>query len=160
MKRYIRRPSPALVVAMLALVVAMSGTAFAVTQNGDTLITPRTLSGDRLRLNTVTGGEITNLGWGGIILQNGWAVGTRHPEAAVDVQGIVHLKGVVTGNGTAATIGTLPKSAAPTSPIYLTARNNKGATVGIILQSTGSIVVQGTLGPNMHISLDGLTYAR
>jgi hypothetical protein len=65
----------------------------------------------------------------------------------------------VTG-GTDAIVGTLPAAAAPTSKIYLTAHNNKGATVGIILQSNGSITVQGTLGPDMYVGLDGLTYAR
>jgi hypothetical protein len=160
MKRHIRRPSPALVVAIFAVVVATSGTAFAVvSQDGDTLITPRTLSGNRLRLDTVTSLEISNLSWGGVILQNGWVNGTRLPKAAIDAQGIVHLRGVVTG-GQAATIGTLPQAAAPTATIYLTARNNKGATVGIILRSSGSIAVQGTLSPNMYVSLDGLTYAR
>lgn len=160
MNRHIRRPSPALVVAIFALVLATSGAAYAVvSQNGDTLITQRTLSGDRLRLNTVTASEMSNLAWGSIILENGWANGSRSPKAAVDVQGIVHLRGVATG-GRAATIGTLPKSAAPTATIYLTGRNNKGATIGIVVQSTGKIAVQGTLGPNMFVDLDGLTYAK
>lgn len=160
MKRQFRRPSPALVVAIFALVVATSGTAIAVaSQNGDTLITKRTLSGNRLRINTVTSAEISNLAWGAIILQNGWADGRRAPTAAVDVQGIVHLRGVVRG-GTEATIGMLPDSALPRSRVYLSAHNNAGDTVGIILQSSGSIAVQGALGPDMFVSLDGLTYAR
>lgn len=160
MKRHIRRPSPALVVATFALIIAMSGTAFAVvSQNGDTLITPRTLSGDRLRLHTVTRSEMTLLAWTGIILQNGWAASSRSPKTAVDAQGIVHLRGAVTG-GTAKTIGYLPSSARPTSTIYLTAHNNKGATVGIVIQSNGFVVVQGTVGPNMYVGLDGLTYAK
>jgi hypothetical protein len=159
-KRQIGRPSPALIVAILALVVATSGTAFAAaSQNGDTLISQRTLSGNRLRLDTVTGSEVANLAWGAIILQSGWAPATRIPKAALDVQGIVHLRGAATG-GTDATIGTLPKSVSPTARIYLTARNNNGDTVGIILQANGSIVVQGALGPDMFVSLDGLTYAR
>jgi hypothetical protein len=161
MIRHIRRPSPAMAVALLAFAVATSGTAYAVTsQDGDTLITVRTLSGDRLRLNTVTSSEMAKLTWGAIILQSGWTNGARPLKSAVDAQGIVHLRGAVTGNGTTRTIGTLPDSARPATKIYLTAHSNKGATVGIILQSTGDIAVQGTLGPDMYVGLDGVTYAK
>jgi hypothetical protein len=55
-----RRPSPSMVVALLALVVAMSGTAVAATTlvNGNKLIKKRTLSGNRLHNNTLTGTQI------------------------------------------------------------------------------------------------------
>jgi hypothetical protein len=161
MKRIVRRPSPASIVAILALVVASSGTAFAVasSQNGDTLITKNTLSANRIRLNTITSAEMSNLAWGGVILQNGWAAGVRRPRAAVDAQGIVHLKGTVTG-GNATTIGTLPHADAPTSTIYLSAHDKQGGTVGIVLLSNGSMILQATVGPNMFVGLDGISYAR
>jgi hypothetical protein len=49
-----------MVVALTALVVALSGTALAATSmgNGDQLIKPNSLSGDRLRNHTVTGRQI------------------------------------------------------------------------------------------------------
>jgi hypothetical protein len=55
-----RRPSAGLVVGVIALVVATSGTAFAAGQlvSGDSLIKPDSLSGDRLRSNSVTGKQI------------------------------------------------------------------------------------------------------
>ena len=55
-----RRPSASMVVAVTALVVAASGTAVAATNltNGDSLIAKHTLSGNRLRNNTVTGQQI------------------------------------------------------------------------------------------------------
>ena len=55
-----RRPSGALVVAILALVVAASGTAVAASRlvSGDSLIKKHSLSGDRLRNETITGKEI------------------------------------------------------------------------------------------------------
>jgi hypothetical protein len=52
------RPSQALVVAILALVVAISGTAYAAaTINGST-ITDRSIAGRKMIANTLTGGEI------------------------------------------------------------------------------------------------------
>lgn len=55
-----RRPSAAMVVAILALVVAASGTAVAASRlvNGDTLIKRDSLSGDRLRADSITGRQI------------------------------------------------------------------------------------------------------
>jgi hypothetical protein len=55
-----RRPPPALVVAMVALVVAASGTAFAAGRlaAGDSLIRKDSLSGDRLRRHTLTDSQI------------------------------------------------------------------------------------------------------
>lgn len=55
-----RRPSASLVVAVVALAVALSGTAIAATGrvSGDKLIKPGSLSGNRLRSHTVTGKQI------------------------------------------------------------------------------------------------------
>lgn len=55
-----RKPSAAMVVAMLALVVAASGTAIAATNlvSGDKLIKKGSLSGNRLRKHTLTGTQI------------------------------------------------------------------------------------------------------
>jgi hypothetical protein len=55
-----RRPSPAIVISLAALVVAASGTALAADRlvSGDSLIRKRSLSGDRLRNDTLTGQEI------------------------------------------------------------------------------------------------------
>jgi hypothetical protein len=55
-----RRPSAAMVVAIVALVVAASGTAMAASRlvDGDSLIKKHSLSGDRLRNASVTGKQI------------------------------------------------------------------------------------------------------
>lgn len=60
---FLRRPSGAMVVAIIALVVAASGSALAATKiakivNGDKLIAKGTLSGNRLRPHTLTGTQI------------------------------------------------------------------------------------------------------
>lgn len=55
-----RRPSPAMLVAIAALIVAMSGTAVAASSlvNGDKLIKKNSLSGNRLRNHSVQGSKI------------------------------------------------------------------------------------------------------
>lgn len=60
MRRLPRAPSPAMIVALFALVVALSGSAFAASQlvNGDRLIKPGSLSGNRLRKHTITGTQV------------------------------------------------------------------------------------------------------
>ncbi len=56
----LRRPSGAMVVAIIALIVAVSGTAVAATKmvSGDKLIIKNSLSGNRLRKQTLTGSQI------------------------------------------------------------------------------------------------------
>jgi hypothetical protein len=53
-------PSPSMVVALTALVVALGGTAVAATDliNGNNLIKPNSLSGNRLRKHTITGTQV------------------------------------------------------------------------------------------------------
>jgi hypothetical protein len=55
-----RRPSPSLVISLLALLVAASGTAVAASHlaNGDRLIAKHSLSGDRLRAHTLSAAQI------------------------------------------------------------------------------------------------------
>jgi hypothetical protein len=57
---FARRPSPAMVVSLLALVLALVGTAFAVgsKQPGNQLIRKNSLSGNRLKANSVKGKQV------------------------------------------------------------------------------------------------------
>jgi len=59
-RRWLRAPSPSMVVALIALVFAMSGSAMAAVHlvSGDSLIKKGSLSGNRLRSQTVTGTQI------------------------------------------------------------------------------------------------------
>ncbi len=64
------RPSPALVVAMLALFVALGGTAFAATQiNGNTII-DHTIAAPKLANNTLTGTQINEATLGAVTQAN------------------------------------------------------------------------------------------
>jgi hypothetical protein len=59
-KKFWRRPSPALVISMLALVLAASGSAVAASRlvSGNSLIKVNSLSGNRLKSGSVTGKQI------------------------------------------------------------------------------------------------------
>ena len=54
----LRRPSPALVLAVLALVAALGGSAYAVGRINGSTIKPRSIPGDRIRNNALTGTQI------------------------------------------------------------------------------------------------------
>lgn len=54
----LRRPSPALVIAVLALAIALAGSAYAVGRISGTTIKPHSIPGDRIRDNALTGAQI------------------------------------------------------------------------------------------------------
>jgi hypothetical protein len=62
MSKFARRPSPAMLVALIALVTALAGTALAgpepVRREGDKIVKKRSLSGNRLRRDAVSGLEV------------------------------------------------------------------------------------------------------
>src|SRR5689334_4504621 len=60
MNRIIRRPSPAMIVALIALVTALAGTAYAAqTINGGS-IKKQTIGGGKIKPDTLTGFQINN----------------------------------------------------------------------------------------------------
>ncbi|HZC72761.1 MAG TPA: hypothetical protein VE442_18835 [Jatrophihabitans sp.] len=173
-----------MIVAVFALVVAMCGTATAaiVAHSGDALVLKRTLSGNRLRLNTVTGAEIAEsklgtvpkanlanhvpaLVWHNLTLANGWSVviGDRTPAYAVDAQGIVHLRGAMCC-GTTNQAFSLPTSARPGKTAYLLAFSQGAYAAELVVLPTGEAhVFPGGGAPPTSTtsltSLEGVTFA-
>ena len=81
-----RRPSAAMVVATLALIVAVSGTALAASQmNGDSLIKKNSLSGNRLRKHTLTGKQV-NLNKLGVVPRATNATHAASADNAINAQ--------------------------------------------------------------------------
>jgi hypothetical protein len=101
-----RRPSAALVVAVIALVAAASGSAFAAGRlvSGDSLIKRHSLSGNRLRNDTVIGKQIKLSSLGQVpsakTAANADALGGRPPSAyaLASASGAIH-SGLVTARG-------------------------------------------------------------
>ncbi|HET6867867.1 MAG TPA: hypothetical protein VFH80_18275 [Solirubrobacteraceae bacterium] len=100
-----RRPSAAMVVAIIALVVAASGTAVAASRlvNGDSLIRKDSLSGNRLRNASVTGKEIKLSSLGEVpsakTAANAEELGGRPASAYVPGTSSVASSGLVTASG-------------------------------------------------------------
>ena len=105
-----RRPSAALVVAIVALVVAASGTALAADRlvSGDSLIRKHSLSGNRLRNETVTGRQIkmSTLGLVPSARNAGHAENAGnadalggHQASAFELASNIVRSGVITANG-------------------------------------------------------------
>ena len=176
----IRRPSLGTILGSLALVVSMSGTAVAVTtaQSGDTLITQRSLSGNRLKHNTVTGYEIaeSSLGtvprakslpalvWHPLTLINGWTnlwAPTRVPAYAVDGQGLVHLRGSVShpGGATSQPFANLPSTIVPNVVLQLSTDQGDGTHVAVKVDGQLWVLGSATGAGIVATSLDGLNYA-
>jgi hypothetical protein len=177
-------PAAALAVAFLALIAAVSGTAVAVVagQNGDNLITKRTLSGDRLRLNTVTGKEVNEsklktvpkanraahlppLVWHNLTLLNDWENynGTARPPAwAVDAQGVVHFRGAIDQSTPGSDVfARLPQAARPSVDLWLATDMVDASTGRIDLDSSGFMNVEATVSiadAQDFTNLDGITY--
>jgi hypothetical protein len=102
-----RRPSAALVVAIIALAVAVSGTALATDRlvSGDSLIRKHSLSGNRLRNESVTRQQIKLSSLGPVPsarnaanAANAGALG-GHPASSFELAANVARSGLVTANG-------------------------------------------------------------
>jgi hypothetical protein len=181
------KPSPAMAVSIVALVVATTGTATAATSlvNGNSLIKKHSLSGDRLDNHTLTGTQINvkklgtvplatkaktlpALTWHNLTLINGWsdyngAGDKRTPAYAVDAQGIVHFRGAIDDSGTFNdVVASLPKSIRPTSDVYVVVDTFVANTGRLNILSDGTLEVQdpgATHDTAAFTSLDGVTYA-
>jgi hypothetical protein len=182
------RPRHATVIAYLALFAAMSGTAVAATtalKDGDTIIAKNTLSGNRLRTDTVTGSQVKEstlgtvpsasraaianalppLAWHSFTLTNGWSdyPNSRPAAWALDAQGIVHLRGAIyRATGSATIFAAVPAAIRPPGDLWLTA-DTVNATTGRleILPQVGFDVQDSANGANAadFTSLDGITYS-
>jgi hypothetical protein len=125
-----RRPSASMVVALIALVVASSGTAVAATKlvSGDGLIKKRSLSGNRLRNHTITGTQI-NFNRLGIVPSAADAANAGHASLANDATN-------ATNSGE---LGGQPPSAYDSSSNF--------TRTGLVGADEGSSVTLGTFGP-------------
>jgi hypothetical protein len=90
MKTVLRKPSPSMVVSIIALVIASAGTAIAASNvSGDKLIKKNSLSGNRLRKHTVTGTQI-NVGKLGKVPTASKADSATNAQSAVNARNAIN----------------------------------------------------------------------
>lgn len=164
-----RPRSPATtVLAVLALVVALCGTSLAGyaagKANGDSVIKKRSLSGNRLKTDTVTGKQVEESSLGrvpraavadratradtvpppafhALVLDAGITANdqNRTPGWRKDASGFVHLEGAVELDGTGEVIATLPPGARPSArATFLVYQQGEAAAV-VQVQADGVI---------------------
>jgi hypothetical protein len=130
------RPSPAMVVALIALAVAASGTAIAATKlvSGDSLIKLRSLSANRLRNHSVTGTQL-NLNKLGQVPNAAHAFVAGSSEDAVNAQDAA----IATTAKNAATLGGQPAAAFDAATNF--------TRTGLVTAISGQTVPLASFGP-------------
>ncbi|HZO77796.1 MAG TPA: hypothetical protein VFB39_07105 [Solirubrobacteraceae bacterium] len=136
----LRFPSPALIVACLALFAALGGSTYAATQSSASRI------------------HFTNAA-----LKNHWKPASTtnpqlaHPGYAKDSSGVVHLRGALFG-GTDDTVAfVLPKGRRPSHALNVLVFSQSGVAGGAVIQRNGDVL---PFGGNVtaFASLDGISF--
>jgi hypothetical protein len=127
-----KRPSPAMVVAMVALVVALAGTAYAAQTINGGAIKKQTIGGGKLKQKTLTGFQI-NVNKLGVVpsakraTHTYWAVVNNPPGAGNAALARASDAGITAAEGGGSVTVAFPANV--TVCANVTARNNAGTTV-------------------------------
>ena len=141
MKKVLRVPSPALVIALIALFVALSGTTYAAARTAKA--------------------STTRLAWHNLALRNGWTwagLGTAHPQWAIDSFGVVHLRGSVAHGTTGFTAFVLPAAARPPAVSWFQIVGAFGSDGQLTVGPSGDGALVGS-SVDTFASLDGVTFS-
>jgi hypothetical protein len=149
MSRFFKRPSPAMVIATAALFVALGGVAGAL---------PGT--------NSVDNGDVKDLKYKNLELKNGWSSsGSGYtPAAALDAQGIVHLRGsIAQGIADGDNFAQLPNALRPDQPVTMPVDLTSTSLGRLSIDTAGEMTVSLKTGaaPTAHklyTSLDGVSF--
>ena len=114
-----------------------------------------------------TTASATPLKWTKLTLVNGWtayAASTRAPTAAIDADGIVHLRGAMReATGADTTAFTLPANMRPNKTVYVTTNMIDGAAGRLVIYASGEVLVD-LPGPfsdaQEFTSLEGVTFSK
>ena len=159
-------PSPAMVVSLIALFVALGGTSYAAI----TALPAGSVGTPQLKNGAVTAAKISSSARGAVkvvgaagapVYQGPWEPGTNSGDEALsfykDALGIVHLQGNArTSSGTdGGTIFTLPSGYRPAGQIYFAAYGPASNAL-IQVQSDGEVRVAGTV--QNYVGLSNITF--
>jgi hypothetical protein len=132
-KLFRRKPSPALVISIIALVLAASGSAMAASKmvSGDSLIKKNSLSGNRIKNHSLTATQI-NLSKLGKVPHAATADTATNATTAVTATNATNATNAVTATSAAiskVTYVTVPGTAVGSNPVLVTATCPAGTTV-------------------------------
>ncbi|MBJ7359213.1 hypothetical protein [Nocardioides sp.] len=182
-----RRPTPTFLIAVLALVVALAGATTAGyaagKADGNSLIKKKSLSGNRLKPDSVTGKQVAEKSLGTVPTAaqadraavadrtplssvvplapaTGWTSGAPGFAPAgyrIDGSGLVHLSGtLLRTSGVSDLMTTLPAAARPSTTIDAPVITFSGAAGGISIEPNGQVQLFG--GDAEYVSLEGVVY--
>lgn len=182
-----RRPTPTFLVAVLALVVALSGATAAGyaagKADGNSLIKKKSLSGNRLKPDSVSGKQVAEKTLGTVPRAaqadraavadrttlaavvplapgTGWQSGDSGFAPAgyrIDSSGFVHLSGtLLRTSGSSGLMTTLPAAARPSTTIDAPVLTFAGEPGGITIEPNGEVQLFG--GNPGYVSLEGVVY--
>lgn len=148
-----KRPSAGTVIATVALLIALSGTAAGL---------PRHLAASNVAHGTYA--SASPLAYTQLTLKNGWLpspFSTRSPAVAKDSFGIVHFKGAMS-NGTTSNAFRLPSEFRPNKDVYVPVDLCNGISGRIIVSTDGQVDVQSETAfsdAQCFTSLEGASFA-
>ncbi len=172
----LRRPSPAMAVALTALFVALGGTSYALASlpansvgtaqlKSNAVTTSKIKNGavtaSKLNLTGVTGEAWHLVGAAGQpAFQNGWSnygLGFAHAGFYRDPIGRVHLQGIVTGGSANSTVFTLPAGYRPRHAHAFAVAAGSGAPAleNVDVYTNGAVFAFGSANP---VVLDGVSF--
>lgn len=164
------RPSPALIVAVIALVAALAGTALAGTDGLTKAVTKskvkkiaKTQADKRIDARVLKHEPLHLIGAAGEpAFQNEWSnYGTSYSSAGFykDPSGIVHLQGTMNDTTDNSVAFTLPAGYRPGEDLYMPAAGDGPVAANLVVQSDGDVYPD-CAGPNCApaIGIDGLSY--
>jgi hypothetical protein len=172
-----KRAHLTVIVASAALVGGMVGSPLA----GVAASVAHKIDGSRLKPNSVTGTQVKEstlgtvpqaklakalptLKWTSVSLINGWEAAERFPAVALSSEGIVYMRGAITGSSATDEVAfVLPTAMRPTSGYVLLASDQSVSETGSVFISTdGSVSVRtdpSDPSSDEYASLEGLLFA-
>ncbi len=177
---YLARATPPVLISLLALLVALSGTALAVNQgSGNALVKRASLSGNRIKPDSVTGRQVqestlskvpragqadtaTSLPRPEVLvltLDDGVddaAATTGRAGVTVDLEGYAHLEGAVATTAAGRDIATLPASARPGHRVVVAVATVGAAPGRIGIDPDGTVALLS--GDPSFVSLEGVVF--
>jgi hypothetical protein len=146
----------AFAVSILALVMSLGGTSFALTQSS---------GAQTVGLSAHSAKTAALPAWHNLTLQHGWTYGafnSYHPGYYIDSDQVVHLRGSVVNGDPSMAVFQLPNAARPAHVLWLPIYASNGAAGGLSIKPNGQAFVFDTTGNDADVigwsSFDGVTF--